>query len=208
MRAPLVLLADQLDGHLLGFAAGGAVADGDVLDAVAAHKGRERGDRLVLLPLAVGRIDHGGVQHLARAVHDRDLAAHAVAGIKTHRDLALDRRLHQQRAQVGGKLADGAGAGRVGQVRSDLALKRGEEQPVIGVLGSRADKAHRARAGHNDGAVDRLQRAVALQLDGDLQEALLLTAVDGQDLVALQAGDRLGKVVVQPVDRILLARRL
>ena len=168
MRAALVFPADQLNGHLLGLAAGGAVADGDMLDAVAAHQGGERGDRLALLPLAIGRIDDGGVEHLARTVDDSDLAAHAVAGVEPHRDLALDRRLHQQRAQVGRKLADRAGAGHVGQIRADLALEGGEEQPVIGVLGRGADEGHRARAGHDDGAVDRLERAVALELDGDL----------------------------------------
>ena len=42
-------------------------------------------------------IDHGGIEHLTCAVHDGDLAAHAVTGIKAHRDLALDRRLHQKR---------------------------------------------------------------------------------------------------------------
>ena len=97
VRAALVHPADQLNGHLLGLAAGGAVADGNVLHAVLFDERCQRGDGFIFLPLAVGRVDHGGIEHLACAVHDGDLAAHAVTGIKAHRDLALDRRLHQKR---------------------------------------------------------------------------------------------------------------
>ena len=97
VRAALVHPADQLNGHLFGLAAGGAVADGNVLHVVLLDELCQHGDGLVFLPLTVGRVDHGGIEHLARAVHDRDLAAHAVPRVKPHRDLALDRRLHQQR---------------------------------------------------------------------------------------------------------------
>ena len=45
-------------------------------------------------------------------------------------------------------------------------------------------------------------------LHADLQKALLLPPVDGQDLVTLKPGEGLGEVVVQPVDRVLLHRRL
>ena len=88
--------ADQLHGHLLGLPGGGAVADGDVGDAMAAHQRGELGDGLLLLLFAVGGIDHGGVQHLARGVHHRHLAAHAVAGVEPHGHMSLHRRLHQK----------------------------------------------------------------------------------------------------------------
>ena len=97
MRTALVHLTDELDGHLFGLAAGRAVADGDVLHTVLFDERCQRGDGFIFLPLAVGWVDHGGIEHLACAVHDGDLAAHAVTGIKAHRDLALDRRLHQKR---------------------------------------------------------------------------------------------------------------
>ena len=108
IRPALVLLPDELDGHLLGLAAGRSVADGDVFHTVPANQGGELLNGLVLLALAVGGIDDGRVQNPSRAVHHSDLAAHAVTGIKPHGDLALDGRLHQKRTQVQRKLADRA----------------------------------------------------------------------------------------------------
>ena len=72
---------DKLHGHLLGLPGGGAVADGDMGHAVAADEGGEGLDAGLLLPLAVGGVDHRSVQHLAGAVHHRHLAPHAVARV-------------------------------------------------------------------------------------------------------------------------------
>ena len=88
--------ADELYRHLLRLPAGGAVADGDAGDAVAADEGGELGDALLFLPLAVGGIDHRGIQDLARGVHHRHLAAHAIARVQAHGHLALHRGLHEQ----------------------------------------------------------------------------------------------------------------
>ena len=164
-------------------------------------------DGLALLLLAVGGIDDGGVQHLAGAVDDGHLAAHAVARVQAHGHLALDGRLHQQGAEVQGELADRAFAGRIGQVRAQFALQGGEDQAVIGILGRRLDEGHRARTGHDHGAENRLQGAVAIQNDRDLQHLLLLPAVDGKDLMPLQARDGLGKIVIEAIDRVLLRGR-
>ena len=202
--AALVLLADELDGHLLGLAAGGAVADGDVLHAVLADQGGQLLDGLVLLPLAVGGIDDGGVQNPAGPVDHGDLAAHAVPGVEAHGDLALDGRLHQEGTKVQGKLADGAFTGRRRELGADLALERREEQAVIGVKRRSADKLHRPGSGHDHGAIDRAHGGVVVQLDRNPQHLFLLPAVDGKNLVPLQAGEILGKVVIELIDRILL----
>ena len=86
--------ADEFDGHLLGLAARRAVADGDMPDGVLSDERGELFDALALLALAVRRIDDGGIQHLARTVHNGDLAAHAIPGIQPHRHKSLDGRLH------------------------------------------------------------------------------------------------------------------
>ena len=95
-----VELPNHLHRHLLGLPAGGAVANGDVLHVVLLHQGGELGNGLLLAPLPVGGIDHGGVQHLARGVDDCHLAPHAVAGIQAHGHMALHRGLHQQGLEV------------------------------------------------------------------------------------------------------------
>ena len=203
IRPALVLLSDELDGHLLGLAAGGSVADGDVLHAVPADQGSQRPDGLVLLALAVGGIDDGRVEDAARAVDHRNLAAHPVAGIKAHGDLALDGRLHQQRTQVQRKLADGTLAGCRGEFRADLTLQRGKEQAVIGVERRGADEIHGPSARHDHRAVDRAHGGVVVQFDRNPQHLLLLPAVNGENLVSLQAGEILREVIIELIDRIL-----
>ena len=158
------------------------------------------------MPLAVGGVDHGGIEHLTRAVHDRDLAAHAVAGIKPHRDLALDRRLHQKGLQIQRKLTDSALVCPFCERSAHLALERGVDETVVGVLGGGFDEIHGGRAGLHHGAAQQRQRLLAVEQDGRAEHFLLFAAVDGKDLVALQAGERLLEIVVQAVDTVLLRR--
>ena len=73
--------AEHLHRHLLRLTAGGAVADGDVGDAVLFAQRRQLGDGILFLPLAIGGVDHRGVQHLTGAVDHRHLAAVGIAGI-------------------------------------------------------------------------------------------------------------------------------
>ena len=204
MRTGPVHLMDQLHRHLLRLPAGGAVADGDVLHAVLPDQLRQHGNGLVLLPLAVGGIHHRGIQHLAGAVHHRHLAAHAIAGVKAHGDLSLHRRLHQQRLQVQGKLADGALVGLLRQQIPHLPLQRGIDQPVVGVLAGRLDEFHGGGAGLHHGTAHQRQRRVTVQQHGDREEALLFAPVDGQYLMPGQPGQRLLEVVIQPVDAVRL----
>ena len=196
----LVLLPDELDGHLFRLAAGGSVADGDVFHAVFADQRGKLLDGLVLLPFAVGGIDDSGVQNTTRAVDYGHLTAHAIPGVKAHGDFALDGRLHQERAQVQRKLADGAFARLLGELGADLAFQRREEQPVIGVERRGTDELHRGGTRHDYGAIDRTHRRVVVQQDRDPQHLFLLSAVDGENLVPLQAGEILCEVVIELVD--------
>ena len=208
MGASLIHLPDQLHRHLLRLPAGCAVADGDVLHAVLSDQLCQGGDSLVLLPLAVGGVYHGGVQHFARAVHHRHLAAHPVPRVQAHGDPALHRGLHQQGLQIQGELADGPLVRPLRQVGASLPLQGGEDQAVVCVLRRGLDKFHCGAAGDDHMPPDGLEGPVPVQLHADLQKALLLPPVDGQDLVTLKPGEGLGEVVVQPVDRVLLHRRL
>ena len=130
----LLFTADKLNGHLLGLTGGRAVADGDIHDIVLADQAGQRADSLLLFGIVKGRVHDGGVEHLAGCVDDGDLAAHAVARVETHGDLALDRRLHEQRTQVQRKLADSALGGGVGKLGANFTLERRENEPCVCVL--------------------------------------------------------------------------
>ena len=197
---------NELDGHLLGLAARRAVADGDVLHAVLFDELRELRDGFILLPFAVGGVDHRGVEHLAGRVNDRDLAAVGIAGVEAHRHMALDRRLHQKRLEVESEHFDRALTGLVRQRRAHLALKRGVDQAVVSVLGGGLNELHRGGAWLHDRAAQQRQRQLAVKQDGRAEHFLLLAAVDGEDLVPLETAERLLEIVVQAVDAVLLRR--
>ena len=169
---------------------------------VLADERGELGDRLALLTLAERRIDDRGVQHLTGRIHDGDLAAVAVAGVESHGDEAFDGRLHEQRLEVEGKVADRGFVGRVGEQIADLPFQAREDQPVVAVLSGGCNECHGGAAGLDDKAAERLDRGVAIHVEADLQKALFLAAVERQNLMALQFCNRLGKLVIEAIDGI------
>ena len=199
-------LGDHLDRHLLGLARGGAVADGNMLNAVPAHKAGEDADGLGLFPGREGRVHDGGVEHLARTVDDGYLAAVAVAGVEPHCHLALDGRLHQQRAQVEGKHFYRALAGGIGKGGARLALHRRPDKAVVSIVRGGADEGHGAAAGLYDGAAHVLERKLPVKLNADPELILLLAAVYGENLVPLKLPDALAEIVIEPVDAVLIGR--
>ena len=207
MGAGFVYLTDELYSHLLRLPAGCTVADGNIFHAVLSDEPCQNGDGLPFLPLSIGGIYHRSVQHLARPVHHGHLAAHAVARIQAHGDLALDRRLHKQRLQVQCKLPDGPLVCLFSQQAAGFPLQGGEDQPVVGVLGGGLDKFHRRRAGLHHRPAQQGQRPVSIQGDGNLQHALLLAPVDGQNLVSLEPGKSLLKIIIQAIHAVLLRGR-
>ena len=100
-----------------------SVADGNSGDAVAADHGGESLPRLVLPVVRRRGVHNAGFEHLARLVHDGDLAAGAVCRVKAHRDAVPERRLHQQRLKILSEGADGRLVRRVRQLAADLPLR-------------------------------------------------------------------------------------
>ena len=182
--------ADHLHRHGLRFAAGRAVADGQMLHPVALGHGRQLGDGFLLLALAEGGIDHRGIQHLAGAVDHRHLAAVGVAGVEAHGHMTLHRRLHQQRLQVQRKVGNGPLVSGIGKPGANLVDKRRLEQAMPRILRRGTHKGHGGRGKAQHLTVDGRQRRAVLNLHTDGQVILLLTAIDGQNLMILQLMER------------------
>ena len=89
---------------------------------MAADHGGESFARLVLPVVRRRGVHNAGFQHLARLVHDGDLAAGAVCRVKAHGDAVSERRLHQQRLEILSEGADGRLVRRVRQLAADLPL--------------------------------------------------------------------------------------
>ena len=200
---PLAEGCDELHRHLLGLAARGAVADGDVPDLMLLDESRKDADGLRLLPFAVSGIDDRRIEHLARAVDDRHLAAHAVTGVEPHRDEPLDGRLHEERAQIERELPDGALGSRLCEGGAHLALQRGLDEAVKRVLGGGFYKGGRSAGGlFDDAAEDELQGVVARDVHPHFEDALLFAAVERKHAVRRDALDRAGELVVVAVNGI------
>ena len=199
--------AEQLDGHGLGLPGGGAVSDGDVPDSVLAHQCRKGGNGLLLFLFTEGGIDHGGCQHLSGGVNHRHLAAVAVSGIQSHGDKALYGRLHQQRLQIQGKVSDCPGVSPFRQLIANLTLNGGEDQTLIGILGSGAHKGTDLCSGLQGAAANQCGAVAARKGHIGLQNLFLFSPIHGQNLMIQQAADGLGKIVVQAVNAVFLCIR-
>ena len=92
----------------------------------------------------------------------------AVSGVKTHGDMTLDRRLHQQRAEIERKVVNGAFACIVSQSGTQLAFHAGGDQTVISVVCRSADKSIGVAAGNQNGTADAQQRLLVVDLQRDL----------------------------------------
>ena len=194
---------NQLHRHLLRLPAGRAIADGQMLHAILLNQFRQFVNGFLLLPRAIGGINHCRVQHLSRAVHHGYLAAVAVAGIQSHGYLSLHWRLHQKWAQIQGKVVDGALLGRLCQQRPHLPFQRRLQQAIPGILRRSADKGHRGAARYQHRPAQRNQRMLPVQRRPNFQKALPLAAVNGQHLMSLHFGYRCRKVIIQPIDTVL-----
>ena len=178
-----------------------------MLHAVLVDEPLEGIDRLLLFALGKRRVDDRRIEHLARRVDDGHLAAVRVAGVEPHRDKAFHGRLHEKRPEVERKVVNGRLVCRVGQHRPELALHAGRKKPVVAVLRRRSQKCHRRRAGLYDASLNQLHRFHPVQIQRDLQIALLLAPVEGQHLMALELRDGLMEIIIKPVNGVFVLLR-
>ena len=156
----------------------------------------------------MGGVDDRRVEHLAGVVHDRHLTSCAVAGVEPQHRLALDGRLHEQLFEVGRKDLHRVLARGFGQLGADLALEGREDQPRVSVLArGTQDVGAQGVCALVEGEIDDIQRKTRFEHDPDLQEALFLTAVDGEDAVTRDLLERLRIVIVVGIDTVLLLVR-
>ena len=114
--------ANEFAGELVGFAACGAVADGDELHALLAAGGGEFAQRLRPLIARGVRVDGAGAQGLTHFVDDGVLHAVAQAGVQAESAAVPGGRGEQNIAQVGCEYLGGV-------------LRGGIEQSVADALG-------------------------------------------------------------------------
>ena len=204
VRNPGAQLVDHFRCKDFRLLAGRTVANGDHLHPVLADQLGDGLLRLLDLRLGMRGIDHARIQHAAGRIHHRHFAARAVAGVQAHRHAPLDRRLHQELAQVDGEDLDRSFVRVFRQGVAHLPLDRGENQAAVSVPGRLA---HRVRAGGPLLDRDRIhdvQPARRVQRHAHLQEALAFAAVGRQDAVPRQLPQGLPEVVVRLIDGFLL----
>ena len=193
------MVADHIGDKDLRLPRGRSVADGNSGDAVAADHGGESLPRLVLPVVRRRGVHNAGFQHLARLVHDGDLAAGAVGRIEAHRDAVPERRLHQQRLEILSEGADGRLVRRVRQLAANLPLCGRLDEPPPGVLTAGVDKGIGDAHAAEHLPADLLQGERVLDLHAGLEHSLPLAAVHRENAVALHSGHRLAVIVVQAV---------
>ena len=200
---------DQFGDQFLGLARGGAVADGDERDVVAVDHLFEGGQRADPVVLRLVRVDGAGIEQFAGGVHHGHFGAGAEAGVETEHGLAGQRRLAEQGAQVGGKDVDGVAVGLFAQFTAHIALDGGQQQPLGGIFDGQAQLVGEGRKDILlELGCDGVAPVALVDLHAHLEDAFLLAAVEGQDLVRLEAVDAAFEGVIRLVDAFLVHRIL
>ena len=199
-------LGNDFGDELLGFAAGGAVANGHDPNLILGNQVLEQD--LGVRPAVLGRmgVDDALIQKIAAGIEHRELAARPEARIDRQHGLLRDRRLEQQAAQVLGENVDRMLLGAIGEVAPDLALHAGHDQPVQGIDRRRAKELGVGMAVQRklseEGALD----IRAGQLQPDLERPLLVAAIDGEHAVGRNLGKRLRIVKIIAIFEALALR--
>jgi hypothetical protein len=114
---------DQVGGELVGFAAGGAVADGDQRHIVLLAHLRQRMQAAVPVAAGLVGIDHAGVEELAGLVHHRHLDAGAQAGVEAQGGAGAGGGGEEQILEVAPEDADGFFLGLLAQLAEQFQLE-------------------------------------------------------------------------------------
>jgi hypothetical protein len=114
---------DELGGELVGFAAGGAVADGDQRDLVLLAQPGQRVQAAVPVAAGLVGVDHAGVDELAGLVHHGHLDAGAQARVEAQGGAGAGGGGQQQVFEVAPEDADGFFLGLLAQLAEELEFE-------------------------------------------------------------------------------------
>jgi hypothetical protein len=131
---------DEVGGQLVGFAAGGAVANGNQVHAMLFGQLGQRVQRAFPVAAWLVRVHGGGLHQFARGIHHGHLHAGADAGVQPHHHARAGGRCQQQVAQVVGKHLDRHFFGIVAQAGKQVAFGREAEFDAPGPGHALADQ--------------------------------------------------------------------
>ena len=150
-------------------------------------------------------VDNRGVEHLARAVNNRNLAARAVARVESEHGFALNRRLHKELLKVQREHLYRVFVSGFRELRADFTLDRGEDKPCVSVLAGGSENIRAKRiCTLVKRTVDNAERLFAVKVNAYLQKALFFASVKRQNTVAGNLFNRLAVVVIIGVNAVLL----
>ncbi len=208
-QAGLVGVAQQFGGEQIGFAAGGAVANGDELHAVALHQRRQGGECALHVAPRLEGVNRGGIEQFSGSVDHGDFHPGTNAGVESHDHLRPGRGGQQQIAQIGTEYIDGHRLGLFAQARQQLAFQREGEfdlpgplyraaQPVVCGAALMAPAQQHGKTPLGQGSQRRCDRAFGhwRQVDAGIEHLLRPPAQHGQGAVRRHFVQRLGVVEI------------
>ena len=198
-----------LSDKLLGLTGCGTVTDSDNVDAALVDKAKNLCLRAVDVLSGLDGVDNVGIKNLTGLVNYGELTAVGVAGVVAEDGLALEGSGKKKVTKILGEHLECSLGCIVEEGGTNLPLDSGEEQTLVCVLDSSHKVRKSGRLHIGDDLGDELCHAVVLvEGYGNLEELLLLAAVDSENAVAFKLLDRLGEVVVVLVNRAFLGSAL
>ncbi len=131
------------------------------------------------------------VEHLSGRINDSDLTAGPVAGVETEDNAVFKRRLHEYLTKICRKHFDSLFSSICRQVGADLTFDRREDKSLVAVLRSGFYEFAAGIIGSDKAFGDESACACFIELEGNLEEALLFAAVECEDAVVSDLLDRL-----------------
>ncbi len=173
-----------------GFAAGGAVADGDGFDAVFFDEGEDGAGGFDELGLAAGRwVDDVVVEEFSLGVEDDGFAACAESWVDGEEAFLAERSGEEEFADVVCEDADGFGIRLFLGGEPGLGFHGGEEESLAAVAGGEADLVGSGAAAGDGEAFDGVEGAVFRDGHAEHEEAFFFAAAHGEEAVAGNFGE-------------------
>ena len=179
--------------ELFGFAAGGAVADGDGLDLEAAHEfGEHEGG-------FAGECGRGGdvqdvvVEEFPLTIETHEFASGTEAGIEREDVAAAESGSEEEFAEIVGEDADGLGVGLFLGFHPDLGFERKTQEAAVGILHGETHLFTRGLAwSEHEESFEDVEGEVFGRGDPDEEEAFGFAAADGEQAMTGNGGEGFG----------------